>query len=208
MRALAKTGVESAGNIADRCEALGRSRGGLGTKLVGVCDAAGRLLDFLLVPGQAHELAPSLTLLRRLPDTPSWVLADRACDAAAFRAEMLAAGAVPVVPSRRGAKDPQPCPDYIYRLPQPDRTLLVPPQGTQGGSNSLRQNRHLLCRNRRHRRFARLDQVAHRQVRKCEQALVSGPESHPRKPRHHRRTVVRRHAQHRTEPHRHGQCPG
>jgi hypothetical protein len=84
--------------IADRCEALGRSRGGLGTKLVGVCDAAGRLLDFLLVPGQAHELAPSLTLLRRLPDTPSWVLADRACDAAAFRAEMLAAGAVPVVP--------------------------------------------------------------------------------------------------------------
>jgi transposase len=102
-------------NIADRCEALGRSRGGLGTKLVGVCDAAGRLLDFLLVPGQAHELAPSLTLLRRLPDTPSWVLADRACDAAAFRAEMLSAGAIPVVPSRRGAKDPQPCPDYIYR---------------------------------------------------------------------------------------------
>jgi transposase len=102
-------------NAADRGEALGRSRGGLGTKLVGICDAAGRLLDFLLAPGQAHELAPSLTLLRRLPDTPSWVLADRACDAAAFRLEMRAAGAIPVVPSRRGAKDPQPCPDYIYR---------------------------------------------------------------------------------------------
>ena len=28
---------------------------------------------------------------------------------------MLAAGAMPIVPSRRGAKDPQPCPDYIYR---------------------------------------------------------------------------------------------
>src|SRR5436309_6122138 len=40
---------------------------------------------------------------------------DRACDAAAFRAEMRAIGAIPVVPSRRGAKDPQPCPDYIYR---------------------------------------------------------------------------------------------
>jgi transposase len=102
-------------NIAHRGEALGRSRGGLGTKLVGVCDAAGRLVDFLLAPGQAHELAPSLTLLRRLPDTPSWVLADRACDAAAFRSEMQASGATPVVPSRRGAKDPQPCPDYIYR---------------------------------------------------------------------------------------------
>jgi hypothetical protein len=33
--------------IADRCEALGRSRGGLGTKLVGVCDAAGRLLSYV-----------------------------------------------------------------------------------------------------------------------------------------------------------------
>ena len=102
-------------NVADRAEALGRSRGGLGTKIVGVCDAAGRLVDFLLAPGQAHELAPSLTLLRRLPDTPSWVLADRACDASAFRSEVRAMGAIPVVPSRRGAKDPQPCPDYIYR---------------------------------------------------------------------------------------------
>jgi hypothetical protein len=48
-------------------EALGRSRGGFGSKIVGVCDAAGRLVDFVLVPGQAHELAPSLLLLKRLP---------------------------------------------------------------------------------------------------------------------------------------------
>jgi transposase len=96
-------------------EALGRSRGGLGTKIVGVCDAAGRLVDFLLTPGQAHELAPSLTLLRRLCRAPSWAIADRACDAAQFRAEARALGAIPVVPSRRGAKQPQPCPDYIYR---------------------------------------------------------------------------------------------
>lgn len=96
-------------------EALGRSRGGLGTKVVGVCDALGRLLDFVLVPGQAHELAPSLTLLRRLPQAPSWALADRGCDAAAFRSEVRAMGGIPVVPSRKGACDPQPCPDYIYR---------------------------------------------------------------------------------------------
>ena len=49
-----------------RSEALGRSRGGLGTKIIGVCDAVGRLVDFLLAPGQAHELTPSLTLLHRL----------------------------------------------------------------------------------------------------------------------------------------------
>jgi transposase len=96
-------------------EALGRSRGGLGTKIVGVCDAAGRLVDFLLAPGQAHELAPSLILLRRLPEAPSWAIADMACDAHAFRSEMRAVGAIPVVPSRRGAKQAQPCPAYIYR---------------------------------------------------------------------------------------------
>ena len=66
-------------------EALGRSRGGFGSKIVGVCDAAGRLIDFVLVPGQAHELAPSLLLLRRLPRAPAWALADMACDAQEFR---------------------------------------------------------------------------------------------------------------------------
>lgn len=100
---------------ANRGEALGRSRGGLGTKIVGVCDAAGRLVDFLLAPGQAHELAPSLALMRRLPEAPSWALADMACDAKEFRSEMRAMGSIPVVPSRRGAKELQPCPAYIYR---------------------------------------------------------------------------------------------
>jgi transposase len=38
-----------------------------------------------------------------------------ACDAHAFRSEMRAISAVPVVPSRRGTKQAQPCPAYIYR---------------------------------------------------------------------------------------------
>jgi transposase len=102
-------------NTSIQAEALGRSRGGLGTKIVGACDAAGRLVDFLLVPGQAHELAPSLVLLKRLPEAPTWALADMACDAREFRSAVRAMGAIPVVPSRKGAKQPEPCPDYIYR---------------------------------------------------------------------------------------------
>ena len=96
-------------------QAIGRSRGGLGTKIVGLCDAAGRLLDFVLVPGQAHELAPSLLLLKRLPTAPAYALADMACDALQFRTTAKEMGTTPVVPSRKGAKQPQPCPDYIYR---------------------------------------------------------------------------------------------
>jgi transposase len=116
-RGPANAPVESAihSHVGAGTEALGRSRGGLGTKIIGVCDAAGRLVDFLLAPGQAHELAPSLALIRRLPEAPDWALADRACDAKEFRTVVRAMGAVPVVPSRKGATEPQPCPDYIYR---------------------------------------------------------------------------------------------
>jgi len=96
-------------------QALGRPRGGFGSKIIGVCDSAGRLVDFVLTPGQAHELAPSLRLLKRLPKAPAWALADRACDATAFRAAARAIGSIPVVPSRKNAKQPEPCPDYIYR---------------------------------------------------------------------------------------------
>ena len=96
-------------------QALGRSRGGFSSKIVGVCDAAGRLIDFVLVPGQTHELAASLTLLKRLPKAPAWALADRACDAQEFRAAVQAMAAIAVVPSRKNAKQPQPCPAYIYR---------------------------------------------------------------------------------------------
>jgi hypothetical protein len=73
-------------------QALGRSRGGFGSKIVGVCDAAGRLMDFVLVPGQAHELAPSLLLLKRLPKAPAWTLADMACDAKTFRSAVKEMG--------------------------------------------------------------------------------------------------------------------
>ena len=96
-------------------QALGRSRGGFGSKIVGVCDAAGRLVDFVLVPGQAHELAPSLLLLKRLPKAPAWALADMACDAKAFRSAAHEMGTIPVVPSRKGTRQPEPCPAFIYR---------------------------------------------------------------------------------------------
>ena len=102
-------------NTAGDTQALGRSRGGFGTKIIGVCDAAGRLVDFVVVPGQAPELAPSLLLLQRLPKAPAWTLADMACDTKGFRSAARAMGSIPVVPSRKNAKHPEPCPGYIYR---------------------------------------------------------------------------------------------
>jgi hypothetical protein len=47
-------------------------------------------------------------LLKRLPKVPAWALVDIACDATAFRAAAREMGAIPVVPSRKDTKQPQP----------------------------------------------------------------------------------------------------
>jgi transposase len=56
-----------------------------------------------------------MLLLKRLPTAPAWALADMACDAQEFRTAVRDMGAVPVVPSRKNTKPPQPCPAFIYR---------------------------------------------------------------------------------------------
>lgn len=84
-------------------------------KIVGVYDAAGRLVDFVLVPGQANELAPWLLLLKRRPKTPAWALADMAYDAKEFRLTVEIMGAIPVIPSCKGTNAYSADPDHPLR---------------------------------------------------------------------------------------------
>ena len=58
-------------------EALGRSRGGYGTKACVITDGAGRAISFALAPGQAHELPLAQELVDCLPDVPGWVVGDK-----------------------------------------------------------------------------------------------------------------------------------
>ncbi|MGV3720350.1 MAG: STAS domain-containing protein, partial [Actinomycetota bacterium] len=51
----------------DHREALGRSRGGYGTKACVIADSQGRAVAFRIAPGQAHELPEAIPLLDRLP---------------------------------------------------------------------------------------------------------------------------------------------
>ena len=62
----------------DEREALGRSRGGYGTKACVIADGLGRAVALILAPGQAHELPHAVPLLDRLPGVPKWVVADEA----------------------------------------------------------------------------------------------------------------------------------
>ena len=84
-------------------EGVGRSRGGLTSKVVALTDTEGRVVSFTLRPGSAHEgreLEPLLT-----GGGPARVLADRAYDSSALRFRLAAAGHDPVIPYRTSAKD-------------------------------------------------------------------------------------------------------
>jgi transposase len=107
-----REGGTTAGHSAG--EALGRSRGGYGTKTCVVAEARGRAVAFALAPGQAHELPLAPGLLDRLPGAPLWVVGDRGLSSHAFREHVWSMGARPAVPPKRG-EAPVACPAWIYR---------------------------------------------------------------------------------------------
>jgi len=82
--------------------ALGRSRGGWGTKAHLVCDRRGRPIAALLSAGQAHEArlfeqAMSLALARGRPQA---IAGDKGYSSGRIRAWIEAAGALDVVPTK------------------------------------------------------------------------------------------------------------
>src|SRR5688572_10461385 len=97
----------------DAREALGRSRGGYGTKACVIADGKGRAIAFRLAPGQAHELPHAVPLLDSLPRVPKWVVGDRGYASHAFRQHIWDLGARPAIPPKRN-EAPVACPDYIY----------------------------------------------------------------------------------------------
>ena len=103
-----RTGAER-----DEREALGRSRGGYGTKACVIADGAGRAMAFALAPGQAHELPMAPTLLNRLPAAPLWLVGDKSYASHAFRERVWDAGTRPAIPSKSN-EAPVACPAWIY----------------------------------------------------------------------------------------------
>ena len=77
-------------------EALGRSRGGLSTKLHAACDGLGNPVRLRLTPGQAGDAPEAEWLVHRL--RPAYVVADRAYDSGTFRAWVHVSGAEAVIP--------------------------------------------------------------------------------------------------------------
>ena len=81
----------------EECQAIGRSHGGLTTKIHATVDALGNPTRFHLTPGQAHDLEGADILLRGTQ--AGGIIADKAYDAQARVIEpLLQAGNVVVVP--------------------------------------------------------------------------------------------------------------
>lgn len=93
---------------------MGRSRGGLTTKIHTLTDAQGRPLRFILTAGQHGDITSAPELLDGF--RPSSVIADTAYDSAAFRNTIAAAGATAVIPSNPTRKIIIPLDAQAYRL--------------------------------------------------------------------------------------------
>ena len=67
-------------------------------------DALGNLVDFCLMPGQAHDLRETAALIRDL--SAGHFLADRAFDADWLRNDLLDRDIIPVIPPKSNRKFP------------------------------------------------------------------------------------------------------
>ncbi len=83
---------------------MGRSRGGLTTKIHALVDARGLPINFVLTPGQAHDLLGAADLLSALGEGDV-LLGDKAYDANWLRQQIEAQGAAPNIPDKSNRKD-------------------------------------------------------------------------------------------------------
>ena len=82
---------------------MGRSRGGLTTKVHALVDAAGLPLELTITPGQAVDCPEAAKLLSRL-EPGTIMLADKAYDADWLRRAIEAKGAAPNIPSKQNRR--------------------------------------------------------------------------------------------------------
>jgi transposase len=97
--------------------ALGRSRGGWGTKIhLAACDER-TALGIALTAGQAGDAPAFEPTLCDVPDetAATAVVADRSYDSDAIRADLTAAGLEAVIPARRNRVDPPPYDAEAYK---------------------------------------------------------------------------------------------
>jgi transposase len=85
----------------------------LTTKIVALVDALGNLVRFVLLPGQRHDSVGVAPLLKDLDFAA--LLADKAFDGGALRADLNDRGAVAVIPPKSNRTTDIPCDLEMYK---------------------------------------------------------------------------------------------
>jgi transposase len=93
---------------------VGRSRGGLTTKIHARVDAKGRPVCLLISPGEVHDAACAEALLDGL-ENGAVVIADKGYDADSIRTYIRQQGAIPNIPNRSNRKTKYRWTKAIYR---------------------------------------------------------------------------------------------
>jgi transposase len=93
---------------------VGRSRGGLTTKIHLLADTLGRPLRLILTPGQASDIKSAAALLEGM--TASGVIADKGYDSNAFRQLAADSGMEAIIPSTRTRKVLIPHDAEVYKI--------------------------------------------------------------------------------------------
>jgi transposase len=94
-------------------QAIGRSRGGLTTKIVALVDALGNLARFTLLPGQRHDSVGVEPLLDGV--AIGALIGDKGFDNDWLRRELDNRGALAVIPPKADRKTDIPCDFAMYR---------------------------------------------------------------------------------------------
>jgi len=87
-----------------QAQAMGRTKGGLNTKLCALVEGRGRLLAAVIAPGQAYEVEAAAPLLETLRHV--LLVGDKGFDSDALRRQMLAQRCLASIPPRSGRKSP------------------------------------------------------------------------------------------------------
>jgi transposase len=85
----------------------------LTTKIVALVDALGNLVRFILLPGQRHDSVGAAPLLKDRDFAA--LLADKACDSDAIRADLNERGALAVIPPKANRAAGIPCDFEMYK---------------------------------------------------------------------------------------------
>ena len=96
-------------------KAVGRTRGGLNTKLHAIVDGLGNPVKFLLSAGNDNDCVHAIELLEKVELCGSNVLADRAYGARSIREYISKHGANYVIPPQSNVSNPWPVDWYLYK---------------------------------------------------------------------------------------------